>query len=185
MTAWSASVRRGKRRPYLLRNRWWLAASSREMPITGTPAAWKPARLSLNWQASLVHTVSSSPLTVWLPVVLSSSSEEVASNLAGDLLGVVAQLRGQILVEPEGGQPMNQRPGGDAGPQVVAAVGAVVGLGGRRVQQRPGRVPGPDELGVVAAVQLGAEHHLEMRPVGDGEADIGHPDLQEAPAGLV
>jgi hypothetical protein len=34
------------------------------MPITGTPAAWKPARLSLNWQASLVHTVSSSPLTV-------------------------------------------------------------------------------------------------------------------------
>jgi hypothetical protein len=71
MTAWSASVRRGKRRPYLLRKRWWLAASSGETPITGTPAAWKPARLSLNWQASLVHTVSSSPLTVWLPVVLS------------------------------------------------------------------------------------------------------------------
>jgi len=45
MTAWSASVRRGKRRPYLLRNRWWLAASSGETPITGTPAAWKPARL--------------------------------------------------------------------------------------------------------------------------------------------
>jgi hypothetical protein len=45
MTAWSASVRRGRRRPYLLRNRWWLAASSGETPITGTPAAWKPARL--------------------------------------------------------------------------------------------------------------------------------------------
>src|SRR5215203_2491258 len=129
MTAWSASVRRGKRRPYLLRNRWWLAASSREMPITGTPAAWKPARLSLNWQASLVHTVSSSPLTVWLPVVLSSSSEEVVGNLAGDLLGVVAQLWRQVVVEPEGGQPMDQGPGRDTGPYVAAGVGAGGGLG--------------------------------------------------------
>jgi hypothetical protein len=25
------------------------------MPITGTPATWKAARLSLNWQASLVQ----------------------------------------------------------------------------------------------------------------------------------
>src|SRR5512132_741313 len=184
MTAWSASVRRGKRRPYLLRNRWWLAASSGETPITGTPAAWKPARLSLNWQASLVHTVSS-PLTVWLPVVLCSSSEEVVGDLACDLLGVVAQLRRQVLVEPEGGQPMDQGPGGDTGPHVAAVVGAVVGLGGRRVQQRPGCVAGPDELGVVGVVQLGAEHHLKVGPVGDGEADIGDPDLQEAPAGLV
>src|SRR5215207_8118791 len=55
MTAWSASVRSGKRSPYLLRKRWWLAASSGETPITGTPEAWKPARLSLNWQASLVQ----------------------------------------------------------------------------------------------------------------------------------
>ena len=54
MTAWPASVRSGNWRPYLLRNRWWLAALSGEMPSTGTPAAWKPARLSLNWQASLV-----------------------------------------------------------------------------------------------------------------------------------
>jgi hypothetical protein len=45
----------GKRSPYLLRKRWWLAASSGETPITGTPEAWKPARLSLNWQASLVQ----------------------------------------------------------------------------------------------------------------------------------
>src|SRR5512133_3744582 len=103
MTAWSASVSRGNRRPYLLRKRWWLAASSGETPITGTPLAWKPARLSLNWQASLVHTASSSALTVWLPVVLSSSSEEVVGDLAGDLLGVVAQLRWQVVVEPEGG----------------------------------------------------------------------------------
>src|SRR5215208_6734098 len=185
MTAWSASVRRGKRSPYLLRKRWWLAASSGETPITGTPEAWKPARLSLNWQASLVHTVSSSPLTVWPPVVLSSSSEEVASNLAGDLLGVVAQLRRQVVVEPEGGQPMDQGPGRDTGPYVAAGVGAGGGLGGWRVQQRPGLFPGLDELGVVGSVQLGAEHHLEVGPVGGGEADVGHPDLQEAPGGLV
>ena len=30
-----------------------------------------------------------------------------------------------------------------------------------------------------------AEHHLEVGPVGDGEADIGHADLQEAVGGLV
>jgi hypothetical protein len=30
------------------------------------------------------------------------------------------------VVEPEGGQPMDQRPGGDAGPQVVVAVGGLV-----------------------------------------------------------
>src|SRR5215207_10412605 len=134
---------------------------------------------------AFAHTVSSSPLTVWPPVVLSSSSEEVAGDLAGDLLGVVAQLRWQVVVEPEGGQPMDQGPGGDAGPQVVAAVGAVGGLGGRGVQQRPGLLPGPDELGVVGAVQLGAEHHLEVGPMGDGEADVGDADLQEAPGGLV
>src|SRR5215213_2033028 len=64
MTAWSASVRSGNWRPYLPRKRWWLAALSGETPSTGTPAAWKAVRLSLNWQASLVHTVSSSPLTV-------------------------------------------------------------------------------------------------------------------------
>src|SRR5215217_7234351 len=80
---------------------------------------------------------------------------------------------------------MDQGPGGDAGPQVAAVVGAVVGLGGRRVQQRPGCVAGPDELGVVGVVQLGAEHHLKVGPVGDGEADIGHADLQEVPGGLV
>src|SRR5215211_277099 len=142
MTAWAASVRRGKRRPYLPRKCWWLAASSGEMPITGTPAARKPARLSLNWQASLVHTVSSSPLTVWPPVVLSSSSEEVASNLAGDLLGVVAQLRRQVVVEPEGGQPMDQGPGSDTGPYVAAGVGAAGGLAGSRV---------PHSLGSTAA----------------------------------
>ena len=34
-------------------------------------------------------------------------SEEVVGDLAGDLLGVVAQLWRQVLVEPEGGQPMN------------------------------------------------------------------------------
>src|SRR5215207_3214484 len=185
MTAWSASVRRGKRSPYLLRKRWWLAASSGETPITGTPEARKPARLSLNWQASLVHTVSSSPLTVWPPVVLSSSSEEVASNLAGDLLGVVAQLRGQIVVEPEGGQPMDQGPGSDAGPHLAAGVGAGGGLGGWRVQQRPGLFPGLDELRVVGVVQLGAEHHLEVGPMGNGEADVGDADLQEAAGGLV
>jgi hypothetical protein len=42
-----------------------------------------------------------------------------------------------------------------------------------------------DLLGVVGAVQLGAEHHLEKGPVGDGEADVGDADLQEAAGGLV
>src|SRR5215218_3538525 len=134
--------------------------------------------------SAFAHTVSSSPLTVWPPVVLSSSSEEVAGDLAGDLLRVVAQLRWQVLAEPEGGQPVDQGPGGDASPQVVAAVGAVGSLGGRRVQQRPGRVPGPDELWVLGSVQLRAEHHLEVGPMGDGEADVGDADLQEAPGGL-
>ena len=50
---------------------------------------------------------------------------------------------------------MDQGPGGDAGPHVAAAVGAVGGLGGRRVQQRPGLRPGPDELGVVGAYSSG------------------------------
>ena len=62
MTAWAASVRRGKRRPYLPRKCWWLAASSGAMPITGTPAARRPARLSLNWQASLVQAKIDSDL---------------------------------------------------------------------------------------------------------------------------
>jgi putative polyketide hydroxylase len=87
---------------------------------------------------------SSSPLTVRLPVVLSSSSEEVVGDLAGDLLGVVAQLGGQVVVEPEGGQPMDQGPGGEAGPHIIAAVGAVGELGGWWVEQRPGLLPGPD-----------------------------------------
>src|SRR5215211_1679006 len=69
-------------------------------------------------------------------------SEEVAGDLAGDLLGVVTQLGGQVVVEPEGGQPMDQGPGGHGGTHVVAAVGAVGGLGGRWVQQCPGLVRG-------------------------------------------
>src|SRR5215218_9738748 len=109
--------------------------------------------------SAFAHTVSSSPLTIRPPVVLSSSSEEVAGNLAGDLLRVVAQLGGQVVVEPEGGQPMDEGPGGDAGPHIVAAVGAVGELGGWWVEQRPGLLPGPDQLGVVGVVQLGAEHH--------------------------
>src|SRR5215217_3614789 len=80
---------------------------------------------------------------------------------------------------------MDQRPGRHGGPHVVAAVGAVGGLGGRWVEQRPGLLPGLDQPGIVGAVQLGAEHDLEVGPVGDGEADIGHADLQEAPGGLV
>src|SRR4029453_10437163 len=39
-------------------------------------------------------------------------SEEVVGDLAGDLLRVVAQLGWQVVVEPQGGQPMNQGPGG-------------------------------------------------------------------------
>src|SRR5215217_7137009 len=92
--------------------------------------------------SAFAHTVSSSPLTIRPPVVLSSSSEEVAGDLAGDLLGVVTQLGGQVVVEPEGGQPMDQGPGGHGGTHVVAAVGAVGGLGGRWVQQCPGLVRG-------------------------------------------
>src|SRR5512133_2208763 len=99
-----------------------------------------------------------------------ASSEEVLGDLAGGLLGVVAQLGRQILVEPEGGQPMDQGPGGDTGPQV--AVGAVGGLGRRRVQQPPGLLLGLDQLGVVGAVQLGAEHHLKMSPMVDGETHV-------------
>src|SRR5829696_4814270 len=112
-------------------------------------------------------------------------SEEVAGDLAGDLRGVVAQLRRQVVVEPEGGQPMDQGPGRHTGAHVAAGVGAGGGLGGRWVEQCPGLLSGPDELGVVGSVQLGAEHHLEVGPVGGGEADVGHPDLQEAPGGLV
>src|SRR5687768_3786463 len=105
-------------------------ASSWGMVLLTTVGEW-------GHNSAFAHTVSSSPLTVWLPVVL-SSSEEVAGDVAGDLLGVVAQLGRQVVVEPEGGQPMDQRPGSDAGPHVAAAaVGTVGGLAGRRVQQRP------------------------------------------------
>jgi len=70
MTAWSASVRRGNPQPVLVAEALVAGAVVGETPITGTPAAWKPARLSLNWQASLVHTVSSSSLTAWPPGAL-------------------------------------------------------------------------------------------------------------------
>ena len=35
------------------------------------------------------------------------------------------------------------------------------------------------------AVELGAEHHLEVRPVGDGEMDVGDTDLEEAAGRLM
>ena len=54
--------------------------------MTGTPAAWKPARLSLNWQASLVHTVSSSPLTGWLPGLSRDPRTPLPDRLQGALL---------------------------------------------------------------------------------------------------
>src|SRR5215204_5173194 len=73
----------------------WAPASSWGMVLLTTVGEW-------GHNSAFAHTVSSSPLTVWLPVVLSSSSEEVAGDVAGDLLGVVAQLGGQVVVEPEG-----------------------------------------------------------------------------------
>ena len=32
---------------------------------------------------------------------------------------------------------------------------------------------------------LGAEHHLEVGPMGDGEADVGDPDLPGSSRGLI
>jgi hypothetical protein len=104
--------------------------------------------------------------------------EQVAGDLAGDLLGVVAKLGGQVPVEPQGGQPVDQRPRGNARAQLV---GARLGPAGKRaVQQPPRRLAGTRHLRVVGAVQLGVEHHLEVGPVGNGEADVGDADLQKA-----
>jgi hypothetical protein len=62
-------------------------ALSGETPTTGTPADWKPARLSLNWQASLVHTVSSSPLTV----------DHLAARRPGGLPAMVPQWQPDVV----------------------------------------------------------------------------------------
>ena len=67
----------------------------------------------------------------------------------GDLLGVVAELRWQVPVEPERGQPVHHRPGGDpVGDSLPADLPGAVEQGGRGC-------PGAPELGVVAADSSG------------------------------
>jgi hypothetical protein len=103
----------------------------------------------------------------------------VGGDDPGDLLGVVAELRWQVPVEPERGQPVHDRPGGD--PVGHSLPGDLPGA----VEQGGCGLPGAPELGVVAVVQLRPVHDLEMGPVGHREAHVRHADLQEAAASLL
>src|SRR5690606_15915611 len=122
-----------------------------------------------------------------------SAGEQKADDRPGGGHGVVAEVAGQGAAEPEVGEAVDDRPGGDRGGPVGAppAGPLAVALAVRRdAADAPGQhaaraVAGGGDLGVVLPVQPRAEDHLEVRPVVDGEADVGQAHLvQVVPGGL-
>src|SRR5690606_27446997 len=83
---------------------------------------------------------------------------QAAGDLSGERVGVVAEADGDVAVEPEHGEAVDDRPGGDAGERVlVGGVGAAVEeVGGAAARGAQGLVGGVVEGGLVHDLEVGA-----------------------------
>lgn len=81
----------------------------------------------------------------------------------------------EISVDEQCRQPVHQRPRSNARRRTVDSHH----LTGRAIEKAPG-TPNPTlDLGIVSVIQLRPKHHLEMRPMVNGESDVGRTNLDE------
>ena len=99
--------------------------------------------------------------------------------------GVVADARRQRAGEPERGEAVHDRPGGE---RVAVRSSPAASLGQPATPEcsaAPARSRAATSSGVVGPVEVRAEHHLEVRAVADREVDVGDARVEQVAAGAV
>lgn len=90
-------------------------------------------------------------------------------------VGVGGQLRREVPAQGQGVKAVNGRPGRYGGSHHRVRIVAPEALLDRAVQDGEGPDARRLQLGVVGVVEVGAQHDLEVRPMGEGEADVCQP----------